>query len=370
MEQPDDLTPLDKKWGRILRRFPPTDCLPAPQLIELAEKGKRCRNYRERIAHVCACDKCRDFYLEFREDFDRHKARLGTPWWQRPPVLVGGLAGAVALALLFVGARTFLRIQDTDHLAQNTSRPPVRQANPDHRELQPTIVPPKESVQIAGLPAGLEYKAGQMLANGMPVPAFGQEAVQRLAKVALGTQAGGTAESPVHGGIDLLTPRPGNRGLYDTRPSFRLKLNGPLTRYNVQLIADMDETTLLYDLKSDQIKGEVLIVPRYALQRGHLYRLEVSHRLDPNAPPETTGGKAAVYTFKVLSTFEAGQYEWTQHQGKEQPAVCVAVFWALDMYQDALDTLASIHRSKDETLARWAAKIKEKREERLRDVQR
>src|SRR3954454_1641715 len=106
MAPDDELTPLEREWGRQLQRLAPGHCLEAAELLELAEQGRGSRDYDARMEHVCLCPGCRTLLNELRVLEAMHPERasvrppepLAPPGGRRPRWSGWLAAGAAAAA--------------------------------------------------------------------------------------------------------------------------------------------------------------------------------------------------------------------------------------------------------------------------------
>lgn len=126
-------------------------CLEASDLIELAEKGARARDYRRSMSHVSACARCRRAFKEVvsvearRREIRRSIAPRPFPLW------AFGAAAAIMVAIVVPVALNALRTQDSavaeksvpapapqELPRMNDSTPP---GQPDTRVAEATVSP-------------------------------------------------------------------------------------------------------------------------------------------------------------------------------------------------------------------------------------
>ena len=101
----EDLMAIEKRWAETMQGRASGQCLEADALLELAEHGKRSRNYGERMAHVAVCRNCREtFKLLQNVELARPKHSLG--WLFQPRTGFAAVAvAAAALAIFFINQR-------------------------------------------------------------------------------------------------------------------------------------------------------------------------------------------------------------------------------------------------------------------------
>lgn len=100
----DELTPLELGWSTAMSNAARSECPSAEDLLEVAEQGKRSRQFTTCMNHLAECPKCTQLMLEIREatELARHAARRKTKL-----VVVGGgglaLAASIVFAVFFAG---------------------------------------------------------------------------------------------------------------------------------------------------------------------------------------------------------------------------------------------------------------------------
>jgi hypothetical protein len=75
----DTRTPLEKQLSAYLRQHPEGECLEFEELLTLARRGHRARDYHRAMRHIAACPACRRAYLELRA-IERMQARGLSAW--------------------------------------------------------------------------------------------------------------------------------------------------------------------------------------------------------------------------------------------------------------------------------------------------
>lgn len=62
----DRWTPLERRLARRMRHAPIGQCLTFEQFLELAQQGRRAKDYHAHMLHIVSCPACRRAYLELR----------------------------------------------------------------------------------------------------------------------------------------------------------------------------------------------------------------------------------------------------------------------------------------------------------------
>jgi hypothetical protein len=100
----DTRTPLEKRLSAYLRQHPEGECLEFEELLTLARRGHRARDYHRAMRHIAACPACRRAYLELRaiERMQAHGllARLRQLW--SPPTVWAPAVGVAVAAIALV----------------------------------------------------------------------------------------------------------------------------------------------------------------------------------------------------------------------------------------------------------------------------
>ena len=98
----DDLMAIEKRWAEKMQGCAPGLCLEADALLELAERGKRSRDYSARMAHVAICRNCRETFKMLQSvELARPKPVFG--WLAQPRTGFAVMAvAAAALAIFFI----------------------------------------------------------------------------------------------------------------------------------------------------------------------------------------------------------------------------------------------------------------------------
>ena len=98
----EDLMAIEKRWAETMQGCAPGACLEADALLELAERGKRSRDYTARMAHVAVCRNCRETFKMLQSvELARPKPVFG--WLVQPRTGFALVAVAAAsLAIFFI----------------------------------------------------------------------------------------------------------------------------------------------------------------------------------------------------------------------------------------------------------------------------
>lgn len=89
MNRDQDRFPIERDWKNRLQYFSGGPCVPAPEIIELAEKGKRCPDYGQRMDHIVLCASCREALAAVQSNLELEKRlaaagrRFRFPWLLR-----------------------------------------------------------------------------------------------------------------------------------------------------------------------------------------------------------------------------------------------------------------------------------------------
>jgi hypothetical protein len=98
----DELTPIERSWMEGPHGSPSGSCLEAYEILEVAERGGRARNYDSRMAHIATCPGCRSTLKLLREtEAMRPRARL-LPGWLPARTMVAAVA-AIGLLIAWFG---------------------------------------------------------------------------------------------------------------------------------------------------------------------------------------------------------------------------------------------------------------------------
>jgi hypothetical protein len=279
--------------------------LSAEQILELVAHGRRCARYDEYIDHIVLCPICRETYKQLLE------AEAVVKEARRPrvalPRLIAPLAAAAAvLALVFVG-RALLQ-SPAPSLA-------LRQENGVWYE------------GATRLPAWAS-NAAALFANPPDMPTRSDDA-------------------PAERAVPLLTPNPANRALESLAPEFRWQAVSDAVRYRVRLErADTGESVPLVVERT-----QARLALNTTLQAGARYRLMI----EALAAGEVAGeGLTGVYEFRTLTPNEQTRLRWARANRKHAPRTCVALFYQLGFYADALETLNALPQD-DPLVQKWRA---------------
>ncbi|MCX7994060.1 MAG: hypothetical protein N2651_10385 [Fimbriimonadales bacterium] len=266
--------------------------LSAEQILELAERGRRCRRYNEYIDHVAECAVCRETYKQLLTAEQAARVAQRPAW---APVLRFWLpVAAAATLILFFGGRALL--------SGGSESVALRQEN------------------------GTWYEG----ATRLPEWAFASAARFERPPSALRSIPEGTSAP-----IRLLNPRPANAALESFTPEFRWERVPDAVRYRARL--ERADGTRSFSLK---VEGERASLPEgVSLEAGVEYRLTI----EALAGAELAGdGLKSVYEFRTLTPAEQEQLRWARANRSHAPRVCAVIFYQLGFYADALETLNTL----------------------------
>lgn len=100
----DELTPLELGWSTAMSSAARSECPSAEDLLEVAEQGKRSRQFTTCMNHLAECPKCTHLMLELREatELSKRPSKRTT----KLVVIVGGglaVAASIVFAVFFSG---------------------------------------------------------------------------------------------------------------------------------------------------------------------------------------------------------------------------------------------------------------------------
>lgn len=81
MDFKEDLSPFEKLVGQKAQAYNPGGCLPPEELLELAERGRRSRNYEARMNHVAVCPVCSAILESLKKAEVLYKGAKYSPDW-------------------------------------------------------------------------------------------------------------------------------------------------------------------------------------------------------------------------------------------------------------------------------------------------
>ena len=269
-----------------------TPHLTAEQLVELAERGRRCPHYRQWLDHIALCATCRTTYKYLLQ---AEAARRATPWrFVRPQRLVPAVA---LIALAVVGLALLLRLE--------------RMA----------------SVGIAS-EGPIQRRDGVLYEGRTRLPDWAADAVALLSTPPPVVRSSGAAASAIR----LLEPDPANESIETLEPSFRWQPVSGATGYFATLTPVPDGEAILL-----RVEGTRAALPAgMRLAAGSRYRLRIEARLPKGLPGSNP---AAQYEFRTLTPSEQAQLRWARQHQHDAPLTSAMVFYRLGFYRDALATL-------------------------------
>lgn len=100
----DELTPLELGWRTAMSTASRSECPSAESLLEVAEQGKRSRQFTACMNHLAVCPKCTQLMFELREatELSKRSSKRTT----KLVVVVGGglaVAASIVFAVFFAG---------------------------------------------------------------------------------------------------------------------------------------------------------------------------------------------------------------------------------------------------------------------------
>ncbi len=277
----------------------------AEQLIELVERGRRCRGYRERINHIVECPMCRAAYREMLateqviRGLSEGAGRLRRLFWWLAPATAAAV-GAIILLWLLVG-RSY------------------------------------PAWQVA-----VRVERGAVYEGALRLPDWAAKAALQFPNPPSVTRSE-SASAPL---VRLLQPV--DEGLTDPRPVFEWASVPDASGYRATLIAEPDGDTI-----SLRINGtRATLPPGKQLQAGATYQLTITV-LSPDALPGSEPRQH--FRFRMLTAQEREQLNWARQHRQRAPYTCTMLFYRLGRYREALQALPN--RPNDPLVQRWRAAL-------------
>jgi hypothetical protein len=270
-----------------------TPHLTAEQLVELAERGRRCPHYRQWIDHITLCATCRTTYKYLL----RAEAVQRAAAWRF--VRLQRLMPAVAVvALAVIGLALLLRL---DRLAA-----PVGTASE----------------------GAIQRRGGVLYEGRTRLPDWAADAVALLSTPPPVVRSGGTTASAIR----LLEPDPANESIETLEPTFRWQPVSGTTGYFATLTPLPDGEAILL-----RVEGTRAILPTgVRLAPGSRYRLRIEARLPAGLPGSNPAWQ---HEFRTLTSQEQTQLRWARQHQRDAPLTSAMVFYRLGCYREALATL-------------------------------
>jgi len=281
--------------------------LSAEQILDLVERGRRCRHYTESIDHITECSVCRATYKQLLQTESAWRAV------RRPTVTVALRfwlpAAAAAMLILFFGARALL------------------------------------SGGVAT--AGLRQQNGAWYEGTLRLPHWASAAAAQFERPPSLTTRDALDSAPP--AVRLIRPNPANAAVESLTPEWEWAPVPDAVRYRAWLEhADGSQKIVL------QVHDTRAVLPQgQALHPGYSYQLTIE-ALAPNELPGE--GLTSVYEFYVLTPEEQAHLRWARENRTQAPHTCAMIFYRLGFYTEAMDTLS---RLPDEPLVRaWREAIR------------
>jgi hypothetical protein len=359
----DTRTPVEKQLGAYLCQHPEGECLEFEELLTLARRGHRARDYHRAMRHIAACPACRRAYLELRAiermQAPRFLARLRQLW--SPPTV---WAPAVGVAVAAIALVWWLWMPRGTQIAQQPPRlahpePPMASApsEPKRAPAPPRLAdetpratkPPAESPRPA---TPLERE----LAAIKKMEPFLREAASAFTAMLSSGSIRSNAQNLQAPPIRLLEPDiERNAAIASTRPAFRWQAVDQATGYHLQIRAD--GSGLLIETTLDATQTHYLLPPEATLARGDEYEIVLT-ALREGVEPLTLRRR-----FSVLSDEQHKRWEWAQRHERTHPLLSAMVYYYhLDRYTDALRCLQRARQQypNDAKIAGWLTLVEQR----------
>jgi hypothetical protein len=360
----DTRTPLEKQLSAYLRQHPEGECLEFEELLTLARRGHRARDYHRAMRHIAACPACRRAYLELRaiERMQAHGllARLRQLW--SPPTVwapaVGVAVAAIALVWWLWMPRGTQIAQQPPRLAHPEAPTPSIAFEPKHTPTPPRLA--DETPRITKPPIEPPRPATPLereLAAIKKMEPFLREAASAFtAMLSSGSIRSHTQNLPTPP-IRLLEPDiERNIAIAETRPTFRWQPVAQATGYTLQ-IREADSSRVLVETTLDATQTRYQLPPEATLARGGEYELVLT-ALREGAEPLVVKRR-----FSVLSNEQYQQWRWAQRHERTHPLLSAMVYYYhLDRYTDALRCLQRARKQypHDTQITRWLTLVEQR----------
>lgn len=264
--------------------------LSAEQILELVERGRRCRRYAEYLDHITECAVCRETYKQLLQ------AELAVRAARRPTTTVALRfwlpAAAAAMLILFFGARALL----------------------------------SGGVETAGL----RQQDGVWYEGALRLPNWASAAAAQFERPPARATRDALSSAPP--AVRLIRPNPANAAVESLTPEFEWEPVPDAVRYRAWL--EHPDGRRAFSLKVDDARA--MLPDGERLEAGVQYRL-VIESLTPN---DLAGdGLKSIYEFRTLAPEEQAQLRWARENRTQAPRACAVIFYRLGFYADALETL-------------------------------
>lgn len=369
-------TAIEKKWGEALKGLHPAGpCLTAQELIEVAERGDRARNYAQHVEHLASCQACREAVQEMTEADQVRRLTSTTPafwsWltWPRLAFAIPAAAAIVFCAVLLANSGWIGGVRGQEPIASNHGesekrQPPgplpegnnknngtrIVQEGPKKDAPEPgDDTSPRPRIRTTLVASNWEIRNGRHTYNGIELPKEIQSIAGTLTDgptVVRGAETGvlrmaPSPKNPVSNWLE--EPMEGNMAVLSGKPSFRLARDKAESR-----------SAKLYEISGNGERAELpnaLVVTGgdrplapltaalkqgLSLSPGREYILEVGAMTSEIiGGTEVESERATAWRFRIFSGREHRIYTWAKSNEKRLPVAAALSFHRLRQFGDA-----------------------------------
>ncbi|MCH8274483.1 MAG: hypothetical protein IH851_06820 [Armatimonadetes bacterium] len=363
-----------------MRKHKPDNCLEAEALIELAERGRRARDYEAGMNHVATCSECRAALKELeRVEELRREHRRGFSWvsgrWTW--AVVAPAAAVLVIGVLIVRPWEGAGLAGDGIVATNggsgtnggtgggTEPDGFGDGTPDTPQPKPPEVIEEPGGGEVYYAIGIRAESGRIYEGDQRLPDWTRDYLEPLRTTPTIVEGLVSTDGP---SVRLTRPDYGNRGLVDVTPAFEWERVPGATGYE----ADLELLAGPAAGQAEEMPGALIVEEMAAsltaglsLERGQSYRLTIRVVRRFQGPEGRALPDAAVFVFDVLTEEQASEVEWARANREATPIASAMTLHALGMYADALDAIRSA--PEDQTVRLWRRKLEQDLQKRLSD---
>lgn len=380
-------TSIEQKWGEALKELNPNrPCLTAKELIEVAERGDRARNYERHVQHLVLCRVCREAIREMSEADQVRRLASTSPkiwsWltWPRIAFAIPAAAAIAVCAMLLANSGWFGGVRSEGPIASNGGEPKTRQQpgplpngrnhNDGTRIVQDgpkkdvpgpgDYTSPKPRIRSTLIASNWSITNGRHIYNGVEMPDEIQEIAKSLTSgpaVVRGAATGALRQRPSESGENVVSnwldqPIEGNTAVVDAKPTFRLAPDDAQSRsarlYEVRDSGDRAElpnALLVTGGSKPRSPFSVALEKEHSLRPGREYVLEVAAKTSEviaGTPVESE--RKTSWRFRILSERARRTYTWAKSNEGSLPVAAALTFHRLGQFGDAERVAAELEK--------------------------
>lgn len=339
-----ELSGFENKWKSAMEHHATGRCLEGSDLIELASRGKRARNYDDLMDHISACSLCSD---TLKGMLSVPRRRQISPSWLLLPA-----AATIAIAYL-MATRTppIDTVVETPRKATRSQPPILVQQDPVTKKTFPVAVAPKANPIKWRLEGIVAMNDGTFVENGLLLPSYAASEVKELRTSPSVSRGGSSGASQ----IQLNEPEVSNRALLEVPKKISWSSVPNTSGYDIKVEVDGEPAEV-------HVSGNTAEI--VSADKAAKLTIRITPILNPESATIEQSAEESVFAFEILTPEKKLQVRWAEKNARKAPLAAALVLFRLGRFDEAV---RSMPETSNKQVLSWAKALRRARDLRMQD---